>query len=113
MAARQRSAARAESRAQGSQGANAAMAYGTDGTIAALNLVVLADPKGAQPIYQPAPIVRQAVITKYPEIATILDPIFAKLDFATLQGLNKQVSVDGTAPKDVAATWLKSQGFVK
>ena len=99
--------------AQGSQGANAAMAYGTDGTIAALNLVVLADPKAAQPVYQPAPIVRQAVITKYPEIATILDPIFAKLDFATLQGLNKQVSVDGLAPKDVAATWLKSQGIVK
>ncbi len=99
--------------ADGSQGANAAMAYGTDGTISALNLVVLDDPKGAQVIYQPAPIVRQDVMAKYPEIETILDPIFAKLDFATLQGLNKSVGVDGKAPKDVAATWLTSQGFVK
>jgi osmoprotectant transport system substrate-binding protein len=99
--------------AQGSQGANAAMAYGTDGTISALNLVVLEDPKGAQPIYQPAPTVRKAIAEKYPELATILDPVFAKLDFATLQTLNKEVGVDGKAPKDVAATWLQAQGFVK
>ena len=99
--------------AQGSQGANAAMSYGTDGTISALNLVVLEDPLGAQPIYQPAPTVRQEVLTKYPEIATILNPVFAKLDFATLQNLNKLTGVDGKAPKDVAAQWLKDQGIVK
>jgi osmoprotectant transport system substrate-binding protein len=99
--------------ALGSQGANAAMAYGTDGTISALNLVVLDDPKGAQPIYQPAPIVRKAIADKYPELGSILDPVFAKLDFTTLQTLNKSVGVDGTAPKDVAATWLKSVGVVK
>ncbi len=99
--------------AQGSQGANAAMAYGTDGTISALDLVVLDDPKGAQPIYQPAPTVRKAITEKYPELATILDPVFAKLDFATLQDLNKQVGVDGKAPKDVAATWLTAQGIIK
>lgn len=99
--------------AQGSQGANAAMAYGTDGTISALNLVILEDPKGAQPIYQPAPNVRKAIADKYPELATILDPVFAKLDFTTLQGLNKLVGVDGQAPKTVAADWLKQQGIVK
>ena len=99
--------------AQGSQGANAAMAYGTDGTISALNLVVLDDPKGAQPIYQPAPTFRTEVIAKYPEIAGILNPVFANLDFVTLQQLNKQVGVDGKSPKDVAAAWLKAQGFVQ
>jgi osmoprotectant transport system substrate-binding protein len=99
--------------ATGSQGANAAMAYGTDGTIVALNLVVLDDPMHAQPVYQPTPTVRKAVLDAYPEIATILDPVFAKLDFDTLRALNKQVGVDGKAPKDVAAAWLKSQGFVK
>jgi osmoprotectant transport system substrate-binding protein len=99
--------------ATGAQGANAAMAYGTDGTIAALNLVVLSDPKGVQPIYQPAPTFRAPVIQKYPEIAGILDPVFAKLDLATLQSLNKQVAVDGLDPKVVAADWLKTNGFVK
>ncbi len=42
-------------------GVNAAMAYGTDGAIAALNLVVLSDPRNVQPVYQPAPVVRQEV----------------------------------------------------
>jgi len=99
--------------AQGSQGANAAMAYGTDGTISALNLVVLEDPKGAQPIYQPAPIFRDEIIKKYPEIPSILGPVFAKLDLATLQGLNKSIAVDGKDAKTVAADWLKTSGFVK
>jgi osmoprotectant transport system substrate-binding protein len=99
--------------ADGSQGANAAMAYGTDGTISALGLVVLTDPKGAQPIYQPAPTFRAEITKKYPEIAGILDPVFAKLDLATLQTLNKAIAVDGKDAKTVAAEWLKTNGFVK
>lgn len=98
--------------AQGTSGVNAAMAYGTDGTIAALNLVVLSDPKGAQPIYQPAPTVRKAIADKYPEIAKLLDPVFGKLSLETLQTLNGQVAVDGKDPATVATTWLKSQGFL-
>jgi osmoprotectant transport system substrate-binding protein len=97
---------------QGTNGANAAMAYGTDGTIAALNLVTLTDPKAAQPIYQPAPTVRKAVYDKYPELATILDPVFAKLDAKTLQTLNGQIAVDGKDAKTVAKDWLTSQGFL-
>jgi osmoprotectant transport system substrate-binding protein len=99
--------------ADGSQGANAAMAYGTDGTISALGLVVLTDPKGAQPIYQPAPTFRAEITKKYPEIAGILGPVFAKLDLATLQTLNKAIAVDGKDAKTVAADWLKTNGFVK
>lgn len=99
--------------AQGTSGVNASMAYGTDGTISALNLVVLTDPKGAQPFYQPAPIFLTSVITKYPVIPSLLDPVFAKLDLATLQSLNKAVAVDGKDSKTVAADWLKSNGFVK
>ena len=37
--------------AEQTSGVNAAMAYGTDGALAALGLVVLQDPKGIQPIY--------------------------------------------------------------
>ena len=98
---------------QGTSGANAAMAYGTDGTIAALDLVVLSDPKGAQPIYQPAPTVRKAIADKYPELATLLDPVFEKLTLETLQTLNGQVAVDGKDPKAVATEWLTSQGLLK
>jgi osmoprotectant transport system substrate-binding protein len=99
--------------AQGSNGANAAMAYGTDGTISALDLVVLTDPKGAQPIYQPAPTVRKEIADKYPELSSLLNPVFDKLTLETLQKLNGQVAVEGKDAKTVARDWLKSEGFLK
>ena len=44
--------------AEQTSGVNTAMAYGTDGALAALGLVVMSDPKGAQIVYEPAPVVR-------------------------------------------------------
>lgn len=99
--------------AQGTNGANAAMAYGTDGSLAALDLVVLTDPKGVQPVYEPAPTIRTEVLEKYPEIADILDPVFASLTLETLQKLNGRVAVDGVDPKTVARDWLREEGHIK
>ena len=94
-------------------GANAAMVYGTDGAIQAAGLVVMADDKGVQPVYRPAPIVRDAVLKDNPKIAEILPPIFAKLDLQTLQTLNGRVQVDGVAARDVARDFLRQAGFLK
>jgi len=94
-------------------GANAAMVYGTDGGIAPSGLVVLEDDKGVQPVYAPAPIVREAVLKDNPKIADILKPVFASLDLTTLQKLNARVQVGGEAAKAVAADYLKSKGFIK
>ncbi|PKQ37931.1 MAG: ABC transporter substrate-binding protein [Actinobacteria bacterium HGW-Actinobacteria-1] len=99
--------------AQGTNGANAAMAYGTDGNLSALGLVVLRDPKSIWPVYEPAPTVRGEVMTKYPEIASILDPVFSGLTLQALQELNGKVAVDGADPKTVARDYLKSKGFIK
>jgi osmoprotectant transport system substrate-binding protein len=98
--------------AQQTNGVNAAMVYGTDGGIAPSGLTVLADDKGVQPVYEPAPIIREAVLKQYPQIAELLEPIFVKLDLTTLQELNGRVQVGGEAPAAVAADWLKQQGFV-
>ncbi len=94
-------------------GVNAAMVYGTDGAIGAAGLVVLEDDKGVQPVYEPAPIVREAVLKAHPEIADDLTPVFAALDLETLQALNGRIQVNGESAKDVAADFLKSKGFVK
>ncbi|MER9522002.1 ABC transporter substrate-binding protein [Mesorhizobium sp. M0292] len=94
-------------------GANAAMVYGTDGGIAPSGLVVLADDKGVQPVYQPAPIIREAVLKEHPEIETLLKPVFAKLDLVTLQELNGRVQVGGEPVKGVAEDFLKKDGFLK
>jgi osmoprotectant transport system substrate-binding protein len=94
-------------------GANAAMVYGTDGGIAPSNLVVLEDDKGVQPVYQPAPIIREAVLKEYPQIETLLKPVFEKLDLTTLQELNGRVQVGGEPAKAVAEDFLKTNGFLK
>lgn len=99
--------------AEQTSGVNAAMAYGTDGALAALGLVVMSDPKGAQIVYAPAPLVRAAVLEKHPAIKTLLEPVFASLDLATLQTLNAKIAVEGQDAKQVATGYLKDKGFLK
>lgn len=99
--------------AEGTDGVNAAMAYGTDGSLAALGLVVLSDPRNVQPVYEPAPIVRGEILDQYPELATILDPVFQSLDLETLQALNAKIAFEGQAAADVARDYLTAKGFLK
>ena len=98
--------------AEGMSGVNAAMAYGTDGALAALGLTALADDKGAQVVYAPAPVVREGVLQQRPEIATLLDPVFATLSLETLQKLNAKIAVEGEDAGAVAAAYLKSKHFL-
>jgi osmoprotectant transport system substrate-binding protein len=106
-------AATEKAAAEQTSGVNAAMAYGTDGQIAALGLVVLADTKGVQPVYEPAPTVRAATLEKYPQIKDLLDPVFQSLTLETLQQLNAKIAVDGLDAKKVATDYLTEKGFLK
>ncbi|ELY6213616.1 ABC transporter substrate-binding protein [Cronobacter dublinensis] len=99
--------------AQQTSGVNAAMAYGTDGPVAALGLQTLTDPKGVQPVYAPAPVVREAVLKAYPEMPQWFEPVFKALDEKTLQTLNGQIAVEGLDAGKVASQWLKEKGLVK
>jgi osmoprotectant transport system substrate-binding protein len=99
--------------AEQTNGANAAMVYGTDGGIAPSGLVVLTDDKGVQPVYAPAPIIREAALKENPKVAEILKPVFESLDLTTLQGLNARVQVGGEAARAVASDYLKTKGFLK
>ncbi|ARU89919.1 ABC transporter substrate-binding protein [Pseudomonas sp. M30-35] len=87
-------------------GVNAAMSYGTDGGLSALDLVALTDSKGVQPVYQPAPLVRAEVLKSYPQIETLLAPVFAALNEKVLQKLNADVAVNGADPQQVARNFL-------
>jgi len=97
--------------AEGTSGVNAAMAYGTDGALAALGLTALEDDKGAQVVYAPAPVVREAVL-QHPEIAKLLDPVFATLTLETLQQLNAKIAVEGEDAAAVAVAYLTSKHFL-
>ena len=99
--------------AQQTSGVNAAMVYGTDGGISSVGLVVLEDDKSVQPVYQPAPLVREEVLKAHPEIADVLAPIFASLDLATLQALTGRIQVGGEPADAVAKDYLTAKGFLK
>lgn len=99
--------------AEGTSGVNAAMAYGTDGPVAALGLVLLTDTRHVQPVYAPAPVVRAALLKQWPRLPAVLDPVFASLDAPTLQRLNAQIALEGQDAKTVAGRYLKAKGFIK
>jgi len=98
--------------AEQTSGVNAAMAYGTDGPVAALGLVILEDPKGVQPVYAPTPVIRADVLARQPRIATLLAPLFASLDGPTLQRLNAQIALEGQDARKVAEAHLKAKGLI-
>ncbi len=87
--------------------------YTTDPTIVADNFVVLKDTKNVFPIYNPAPIVRDQVLSKSSGIADALNPLAAKLTTSEQVALIKQVSVDKKSVFEVAKTYLQQQGLYK
>lgn len=99
--------------AQQTSGVNAAMVYGTDGGIAPAGLVVMADDKEVEPVYQPAPIVRAPVLEEHPEIAAVLEPVFSGLTLEVLQELNGRIQVGGEPAATVAEDYLMRSGLLK
>ncbi len=99
--------------ADGISGVNAAMAYATDGALKALGLLALEDTRHAEPVYAPAPVIREATLASYPEIRDILKPVFAKLDLASLRDLNEKVAVEGEDPGAVAREFFRVQGLLR
>lgn len=99
--------------AEKTSGVNAAMAYGTDGPLAALGLVIMEDTKAVQAIFAPAPIVREEALRKNPKIVNALAPVFKLLDGPTLQSLNAKIQLEGQDAKKVAGDFLKSKGLLK
>jgi osmoprotectant transport system substrate-binding protein len=99
--------------ADGISGVNAAMAYATDGALKALGLLALEDTLRAEPVYAPAPVIREATLASYPEIRDILKSVFAKLDLASLLDLNEKVAVEGEDPGAVARGFFRAQGLLR
>jgi osmoprotectant transport system substrate-binding protein len=88
-------------------------AFGTDGEISALKLVVLEDDKKLFPPYQVAPVVRQEVLDKNPAIRDTLNTLSPKLTDATMQRLNYEVSGKQREPAEVAKEFLTQEGLLK
>ena len=92
---------------------NVAVAFSTDGEIQGYHLVLLKDNKHVYPTYQIAPVVRMDILSKYPQIAGILNTLEPKLTDQVMSSLNWEVEgPDQMQPADVARTFLQQQGLL-
>ncbi len=93
--------------------AEVVLAFGTDGEIFGLNLVVLEDDKGLWPPYHVVPVVRQETLDAYPDLAPTLNAVTPLLTDEVMSGLNYQVSgPDKKEPEDVARAFLEENGLI-
>ena len=98
--------------AASTNGTNTAMVYGTDGGVVAANLRLLEDNRHVEPIYAPVPMVREAVLQQYPQIASLVKPLMESFTRESLQQLNERVQIDGESEEAVAEEYLRTQGFI-
>jgi osmoprotectant transport system substrate-binding protein len=91
------------------------VAFTTDGQLSDEQFLVLEDDKQFYPPYQVAPIVRQDVLDRSPQIADLLNGVTAKLtEDETMAALNFAVDgPDGREVEDVAREFLQEQGLVQ
>ena len=78
----------------------------TDGQIAALDLVALADDRGYFPPYQAAPVVRAAVLERYPAVSAALAELGGKMSDAEMRRLNALADVEHKDIVEIARAWL-------
>jgi osmoprotectant transport system substrate-binding protein len=88
--------------------------FGTDGTIAANDILILEDDQNSFFAYNNALTVRQDVYDEYgDELEDIFGPISAALNSEVMRELNSRVDAEGEEPADVAEDWLRENGFIE
>jgi osmoprotectant transport system substrate-binding protein len=90
-----------------------AQAFSTDGQIAGMGLVLLADPKNYGLPYNVAPVVRQDVLDAYPQIADTLNKLSPMITNDEIAALNWEVDGKGREYEEVAKEWMQKQGLLK
>ncbi len=87
--------------------------FTTDGRILALHLQVLDDDRKYFPNYNVSLVVRDSVLRAHPQIKQLIEPVTKKLTNDVLLKLNAEIDVEGREPADVAAEWLRKEGFLR
>jgi osmoprotectant transport system substrate-binding protein len=82
----------------------------TDGPIARLGFRVLADDRHAFPPYQAVPVVRAAVLHRYPRLAAALDALGGMIDAETMRRMNAAVDGEHQDPAAVVRAFRAGRG---
>lgn len=89
------------------------LAFTSDGRIQGFDLVSLEDNRRYFPSYYATPVVRKAVLQKYPELEQLMQDLTDRLDTEKMMNLNKRVDIDHLSIEKVADDFLKSEGLIK
>lgn len=87
--------------------------YSTDGRLKAFNLVILKDDKGIFPPYYAAPVIREDVLQKYPELKDVFNQLAGKINDSIMTELNYRVDYLKQSPEKVAKDFLMEQSLYK
>ena len=88
-------------------------AYSTDAELARYDLVVLEDDKQLFPPYQGAPLMKEALLKKHPELEGVLNKLVGKITESQMSQMNYQVGVEGKPAAKVARDFLVKEGLMK
>lgn len=89
-----------------------AIGFTTDGKIKELELAKLEDDKETFPASNPAPLIREEILDKYPHIKKVMAEVSSRLDNRTMIGLNYRVDLEENEPVDVARQWLLDNNLI-
>jgi osmoprotectant transport system permease protein len=89
------------------------LGFATDWEIAFYDLVVLDDDRHYFPSYHGAPLVREDVLRRHPEIGRVLNLLQGRIDDDTMRRLNYQVARERRPEAAVAREFLLKQGLLR
>jgi osmoprotectant transport system permease protein len=92
--------------------ADLVIGFATDWQIQSLDLVVLKDDLGYFPNYHAAPLIRESVLKRQPQVETALHLLAGKIDDQAMRRLNYQVAVEKRSEAEVASEFLRTIGLL-
>jgi len=84
----------------------------TEGRIATLDLIQLADDRHYFPPYEAVYLVRQDSLTRVPALREVLAKLANAISTDEMRRLNYEIDGRKRDPKEVVNEWLKSKGFL-
>ena len=85
--------------------------YSTDGRLKAYDLAILKDDKVIFPPYYASPIVREAVLERYPEVEATLNMLAGKINDSVMTELNYRADYLKQTPEQIAKDFLVANGM--
>ncbi|MBB6449147.1 osmoprotectant transport system permease protein [Geomicrobium halophilum] len=87
-------------------------AYSTDAYLVEYDMVVLEDDEELFPPYEGAPLLREEVLMKYPELEGILNTLAGEITDEEMQEMNYLVDYEDIDPEAVALHYLQDKGLL-